>query len=44
MEQQYFGYGQTEVDYLTSRDPILGAAIEHIGPIERAVMPDHRPY
>lgn len=40
MSRSYFVYGTTEVDYLTSRDRKLGAAIERIGPIQRAVNPN----
>ncbi len=32
-----FPYGETEIDYLKRRDKKLAAAIEQIGPIERAV-------
>lgn len=35
-----FTYGQTELDYLKSRDPDLALAIDRIGRIERAVVPD----
>jgi DNA-3-methyladenine glycosylase II len=37
---QFFGYGQTEIDYLTSVDQTLGAAIRRIGKVEREVIPD----
>lgn len=40
MEQLIYQYGKTETDALSAADPVLGAAIERIGPIERAVMPD----
>lgn len=40
MEHKIFAYGQTETDYLTVRDPILGQAIRRIGPIEREVIPN----
>lgn len=40
MEHKIFAYGQTETDYLTARDPILGQAIRRIGPIEREVIPN----
>ena len=36
----YFAYGHREIDWLTSRDPVLGAAMEAIGPVRRAVIPD----
>ncbi|MDD2200229.1 MAG: DNA-3-methyladenine glycosylase [Bacteroidales bacterium] len=35
-----FKYGQTEINYLSERDEILGSAIERIGPLEREVIPD----
>jgi len=37
---QIFKYGQREIQYLKERDRILGAAIDRIGMIERAVIPD----
>lgn len=40
MEHKIFAYGQTETDYLTARDPILGQAIRRIGPVEREVIPN----
>ncbi|MCL3780624.1 DNA-3-methyladenine glycosylase 2 family protein [Prolixibacteraceae bacterium JC049] len=40
MSQAYFKYGQKEIDYLKSKDPKLGAAIDRIGLIERSVTPD----
>lgn len=40
MEKQFFQYGQTETDYLTAHDPILGAAIARIGHIDREVIPN----
>ena len=33
----YFAYGSEQTDYLRQRDKRLGAAIEQIGPVERAV-------
>ena len=36
----YFNYGRAETDYLSSRDPVLGAAIDRIGHIDRKVFPD----
>ena len=36
----YFEYGDTETNWLKSRDAILGAAIDEIGHICRPVMPD----
>lgn len=35
-----YEYGQTEIDYLKERDPVLGAAIDRIGIIERTVAPE----
>lgn len=40
MKQQFFQYGSTETDYLSARDPVLGAAIARIGHIDRVVIPD----
>jgi DNA-3-methyladenine glycosylase II len=37
---QYFEYGEQETAYLKGRDLVLGAAIDRIGPIRRAVIPD----
>jgi len=37
---QYFVYGEAETGWLKSRDPLLGAAIDEIGPISRPVIPD----
>ena len=39
-EQYYFVYGDTEVEWLKSRDSALGRAIDEIGHIRRPVMPD----
>lgn len=39
-EIQYFDYGSKEINYLKKRDPILGKAIDDIGPIYREVIPD----
>lgn len=36
----YFHYGKAETDYLAARDPVLGAAIDRIGHIDREVFPD----
>lgn len=36
----FFSYGRAETDYLSSRDPVLGAAIARIGHIDREVFPD----
>lgn len=35
-----FNYGQTEINYLTQRDPQLGRVIDKIGRIEHTMMPD----
>lgn len=39
-EQPCFDYGAKEVDWLKSRDPALGAAMDAIGHISRGVTPD----
>ena len=36
----FFVYGETEVSYLRQKDPRLGAVIDHIGHIDRAVDTD----
>ena len=36
----FFSYGKAETDYLAARDPVLGAAIDRIGHIDREVFPD----
>ena len=36
----FFSYGRAETDYLSARDPALGAAIARIGHIDREVFPD----
>ena len=40
MEVPFFVYGEKELEYLRGRDTKLGAAIDRIGRIERAVNPD----
>jgi len=40
IKQHYFDYGDTEVEWLKSRDPVLGNAIDEIGHINRPVIPD----
>jgi len=35
-----FKYGTKEIEYLKSKDPVLGAAIDEIGHLERSVNPD----
>ncbi|WP_353095158.1 DNA-3-methyladenine glycosylase 2 family protein [Tissierella praeacuta] len=37
---KYFEYGRTELNYLASIDPVLGAAIRRLGRVERQVIPD----
>ena len=37
---RHFQYGDEEIHWLKSRDPILGAAMDEIGRIRRAVIPD----
>ena len=37
---EYFQYGDAEIAYLKSRDPVLGEAIDKIGKVSRAVIPD----
>ena len=39
-KSKYFKYGNKELEWLKSRDPVLGAAIDRIGHIHRAVNPD----
>lgn len=39
-QKQYFKYGKTEIDWLKSRDARLAEAIERVGTVERAVIPD----
>lgn len=39
-DARYFAYGSRETDWLTSRDPRLGAVIAQVGPIRREVTPD----
>jgi DNA-3-methyladenine glycosylase II len=36
----YFSYGEKEIDWLKSRDKILGVAMDKIGHIERPITPD----
>lgn len=38
--QRFFKYGDKEIQWLKSRDPVLGAAIDRIGKIRREVIPD----
>lgn len=37
---KYFEYGQKEIDYLKSVDPVLGEAMLRLGKIERVIMPE----
>ncbi|WP_239616575.1 DNA-3-methyladenine glycosylase family protein [Cohnella mopanensis] len=37
---KYFDYGQDEIDYLASADPLLGAAMIRIGKLERIIHSD----
>lgn len=37
---KYFSYSAVETDYLSARDPALGAAIARIGHIDREVIPN----
>ena len=39
-EKQYFKYGDIEISYLKSKDPVLGRAIDEIGYLCREVIPD----
>lgn len=36
----YFQYDETAIQYLSEKDPILGEAIQKIGPVKRKVTPD----
>ena len=38
--EMYFGYGETELQYLRSRDKRLGEVIDRVGMIRREVDPD----
>lgn len=40
VEIKLFDYGRTEVEYLSSADPVLGAAMTRLGRVERQVIPD----
>lgn len=39
-EKQFFQYDQSALDYLRSREPLLGREIDRIGWIEREIIPD----
>lgn len=36
----YFSYGEKEMQYLKKKDPVLGAVIDELGILKRAVIPD----
>lgn len=36
----YFKYGLEEINHLKNQDPLLGKAMEQIGPLERKIDPD----
>lgn len=38
--EEYFNYGDKEIEYLKGRDKRLGEVIDRIGPIRRRVVPD----
>lgn len=38
--EEYFNYGNKEIEYLKGRDKRLGEVIDRIGPIRRRVVPD----
>jgi DNA-3-methyladenine glycosylase II len=40
VKTKYFEYGQKEIDYLKSVDPVLGDAMLRLGKVERIIMPD----
>jgi DNA-3-methyladenine glycosylase II len=40
VKTKYFDYGQDEIDYLSSVDSILGAAMARMGKVERVIIPD----
>ena len=40
VKTKYFEYGAEEVAHLKKADPVLGAAIERLGRVERTVIPD----
>ena len=37
---KFFEYGQADIDYLRSVDPVLGAVMTRMGKVERVVIPD----
>lgn len=40
MEEQYFQYGEEEIEYLKSRDKRLAEVIDRVGMVKRRVIPD----
>jgi len=40
VETRFFPYGEQETVYLSQADPLMGKAIEYLGPIERETLPD----
>ena len=38
--ESYYKYGRKEIDWLKSRDPVLGAEMDRMGKIRRKVNPD----
>ncbi|EHQ89794.1 DNA-3-methyladenine glycosylase family protein [Desulfosporosinus youngiae] len=40
LDTHYFQYGEKEIEHLKAKDPILGAAIDEVGHIDRVVIPD----
>lgn len=40
MPEQYFPYGETELRWLSERDPALGAYIHRMEPLRRRLLPD----
>lgn len=40
MEEQYFKYGEKEIEYLRSRDKRLAEVIDRVGMVRRRVIPD----
>lgn len=43
MVQMFYQYGEKEKEYLKSRDPVLGKAIDEIGHIQRKMTPEFFP-
>ncbi|WP_313638097.1 DNA-3-methyladenine glycosylase 2 family protein [Paenibacillus sp.] len=37
---KFFEYGQDDIDYLGSVDPVLGVAMARMGKVERVIIPD----